>query len=149
MYEIDEKDQKIIELLQEHGDYTTRQIAKHTLLPITTIHNRIKKLKQEGVIKKFTVELDYAQINKGLLVYILISVDLQLLKQKKKTQYDVAKDLRSFYFVEKADIVSGGTDLVVTVRVKDVEELDKVLLKKLQLVEGIEKTQSLIVIHGE
>ena len=83
MYEIDEKDQKIIELLQEHGDYTTRQIAKHTLLPITTIHNRIKKLKQEGVIKKFTVELDYAQINKGLLVYILISVDLQLLKQKK------------------------------------------------------------------
>lgn len=149
MYKIDEKDQKIIELLQEHGDYTTRQIAKHTLLPITTIHNRIKKLKQEGVIKKFTVELDYAQIDKGLLVYILISVDLQLLKQKKKTQYDVVKDLRSFYFVEKADIVSGGTDLVVTVRVKDVEELDKVLLKKLQLVEGIEKTQSLIVIHGE
>lgn len=149
MYKIDEKDQKIIELLQEHGDYTTRQIAKHTLLPITTIHNRIKKLKQAGVIKKFTVELDYAQIDKGLLVYILISVDLQLLKQKKKTQYDVAKDLRSFYFVEKADIVSGGTDLVVTVRVKDVEELDKVLLKKLQLVEGIEKTQSLIVIHGE
>lgn len=149
MYKIDEKDQKIIELLQEHGDYTTRQIAKHTLLPITTIHNRIKKLKQEGVIKKFTVELDYAQIDKGLLVYILISVDLQLLKQKKKTQYDVAKDLRGFYFVEKADIVSGGTDLVVTVRVKDVEELDKVLLKKLQLVEGIEKTQSLIVIHGE
>ncbi len=149
MYKIDEKDQKIIELLQEHGDYTTRQIAKHSLLPITTIHNRIKKLKKEGVIKKFTVELDYAKIGKGLLVYVLISVDLQLLKQKKKTQYDVAKDLRSFYFVEKADIVSGGTDLVVTVRVKDVEEFDKVLLKKLQLVEGIEKTQSLIVIHGE
>ncbi len=148
-YQIDEKDQKILELLQEHGDYATRQIAKHTLLPITTIHNRIKKLKHEGIIKKFTVELDYNMIDKGLLVYVLISVDLQLLKQKKKTQYDVAKDLRKFYFVEKADIVSGGTDLVVTVRVKDVEELDQVLLKKLQLVEGIEKTQSLIVIHGE
>jgi len=43
-YSIDEKDRKIIEVLQEHGDYTTRQIAKKVSLPITTVHNRIKKI---------------------------------------------------------------------------------------------------------
>ena len=45
------------------------------------------------------------------------------------------------------DHVSGGTDLIAMIRVKDVSEFDKILLGKLQRIEGIEKTQSLIVIH--
>ena len=145
---LDEKDKKIIEVLKEHGDYTTRQIAKKTLLPITTIHHRIKKLKIDKIITRFTIELDNKKIDKGFASYVLISVNLPLLKQKKRSQYDIAKEIGKNYFVEKVDIVSGGTDLVALVRVKDVEEFDTVLLTKLQQIEGIEKTQSLIVIHS-
>ncbi len=149
MNKLDDKDWKIIELLRKHSDLTTRQIAKKTLLPSTTIHNRIRKLKQEGVIKKFTIELDNSKIDRNFVAYVLISANLQLLKQKNKTQYDLAKEIEKLDFVERVDIVAGGADLVVIVRVKDVEEFDKVLLGKLQLIEGIEKTQSLIVIHGQ
>ena len=144
---LDDKDWKILEVLKEHSDYTTRQIAKETLLPPTTIHNRIRKLRKEGIIKRFTVELDHTKIGQGFVVYVLISANLELLKEKKKTQYDLAKELKKFSFIERADIVSGGTDLVAVVRVKDVDEYDKVLLGKIQLVEGIKSTQSLIVIH--
>jgi len=147
--ELDEKDRKILDVLQDHAEYTTRQIAKKTLLPATTIHNRIRKLKQDGIIQKFTVKLDNHKIGKGFVAYVLISANLSLLKQKKKTQHDVAQELRHFSFVERVDIVSGGTDLVAIVRVKDVAEFDRVLLEKLQLLEGIEKTQSLIVIHPQ
>ena len=147
MVKTDEKDRKILEILKEHSDYATRQIAKKTGLPITTVHNRIRKLKKEGVIKKFTIELDHTKIGEGFRAYILISVNLSLLKEKKKSQYDVAKSLRLLPFIEKVDIVSGGTDIIISVRVKDVEEFDKVLLTKIQRIEGIEKTQSLIVIH--
>lgn len=145
--ELDDKDWKILEVLQEHAEYTTRQIAKKTLLPATTIHNRIRKLRQEGIIRKFTVKLDWNKVGKGFAAYVLISVNLPLLKQKKKSQYDLAKELRGFSAIERVDIVSGGTDLVAIVRVKDVEEFDKFLLGKLQLVEGIDKTQSMMVIH--
>ena len=146
---LDEKDLKILEILQDHADYTTRQIAKKTLLPITTVHHRILKLKQEKIITKFTIDIDPQSINENFAAYILISINLPLLRQKKKTQYDVVKELRTFHFVKRADIVSGGTDVVAFIRVKDVAEFDNVLLGKLQLVEGIEKTQSLIVIHGK
>jgi len=146
---MDEKDLKILDILKQHGDYTTRQIAKKTLLPPTTIHNRIRKLKQEGIIRRFTVDVDQDMIGRGLLVYVMISANLAVLKQKKRSQYDIANELRKFGFIERADIVSGGTDLVVMVRVKDVAEFDNVLLNKIQLIEGIEKTQSLIVIHGK
>lgn len=147
VYKMDDKDWKIIEILKGHGEYTTRQIAKRTLLPPTTIHNRIKKLREEGVIKKFTIELDNSKIGKSFVAYVMVLADLAQLKQKHKTQYDLAHEISKLYFVERVDIVSGGTDLIVVVRVKDVEEFDKILLGKLQLIEGIEKTQSLIVIH--
>ena len=145
--ELDEKDQKILEVLQEHAEYTTRQIAKKTLLPATTIHHRIQKLRKEGIIRKYTVRLDWGKVGKGFVAYVLISANLSVLKQKKKTQYDLAEEIRRFSAVERVDIVSGGTDLVAIIRVKDVEEFDKFLLGKLQLVEGIDKTQSMIVIH--
>ena len=149
MLTLDEKDKQILEVLKEHADYPTRKIAKLTLLPITTVHNRIRKLKEKKVIKRFTVELDHGKVEKGFLVYVLVQVSLPLLKQKKKSQYDIAKEIKKFYFVERVDIITGGADLIAIVRVKDVEEYDQVLLKKLQLVEGVEKTQSLVVIHGE
>ena len=145
-YKLDEKDIKIMKLLKEQGDLTTGQLSKKTLLPATTVHNRIKKLKKEKIIK-FTIDVDNSKIGKGFLSYVLVSVNLPMLKEKRKTQYDLIRELLNCNFVERADIVSGGTDIVVTVRVKDVEEFDKVLLQKLQLIEGIEKTQSLIVIH--
>lgn len=148
-FNLDEKDRKILEILKDHGEYTTRQIAKKTLLPVTTIHHRIKRLKQEKVIRKYSVDIDPVILGKHFRAYILISVNLELLKQKKKTQHDLAKELRRLSFIQQVDIVSGGTDIVALIGVKDVAEFDHVLLGKLQLIEGIEKTQSLIVINGE
>ncbi len=147
-YSLDEKDLQIVEVLQEHGDYTTRDIAKETLLPITTVHNRIQKLKTDGIIKKFTIEVDPDAVGKGFKVYVLISVNLEQIKQLKKSQYDIAKELKSFYFTERVDVVAGGTDLVCIVKVKDVKEFDKVLLDKIQKVDGIKETKSMVVIHG-
>ena len=144
---IDKKDQKIIEILKENSDYTTRQIAKKTLLPVTTIHNRIKKLKQDGIIKKFTIQLNHKKINKGFSAIILVSVDYKALRELKKDQHKLAKEISYLTEVETVDIVTGGTDIVVKVRVKDVEEYDSFLLNKLQNILGIDKTQSLIVIH--
>ncbi len=148
-YRIDEKDRKILDVLREHGEFTTRQISKKTLLPPTTIHNRIKTMKREGLISKYTIEVDNKKTGKGLLVYILISANLGMLKAKNKSQYDISKELKRFSFVERVDIVSGGTDLVAMVRAKDVEEYDRMLLEKIQMIEGIENTQSLIVLHGD
>ena len=148
MYQnLDKKDQLILEVLQEHGDYTTRQIAKKTLLPITTIHNRIKKLRKANIIKKFTIDLDYTKIDKAFSAIILVSFDYKLLRELKKDQHQVAKEMANLPEVGKVDIVTGGTDMVIRVRVKDVAEFDSFLLKKLQKIPGVDRTQSLVVIH--
>ena len=43
---IDEKDQLILEVLKENSTLSTSKIAKSTKIPITTVHNRIKKLEK-------------------------------------------------------------------------------------------------------
>lgn len=144
---IDDKDRKILDILKDHGDFTTRQIAKKTLLPPTTINNRVRRMKKEGIIRRFTIEPDYDSVGKGQLVYVLVSANLLELKKQKRSQYDIVRELKKYDFVERADVVSGGTDIVLMVRVKDVKEYDSVLLSKIQMVEGIDKTTSLMVIH--
>jgi len=146
-YKLDDKDKKILEILKEHSDYTTRQIAKKLILPITTIHNRIKKLKKEKIIKRFTIEVDNKKIEKGFSAILLVSVDYKALRELKKDQHKLAKEMGYLDEVEVVDIVTGGTDIVVKVRVKDVEEYDNFLLKKFQSIPGVDKTQSLVVIH--
>jgi len=146
-YELDDKDKKIIEILKEHGDYTTRQIARKTLLPATTIHNRIKKLKSEGVIRKFTLDLNPQKLGKNFLVIMLISVDYKVLRELKKDQHKMAKEISLMSEVESIDVVTGDTDMVVKIRVKNVQEYDHFLLKKFQNLPGVDRTQSLVVIH--
>ncbi|MBT7902817.1 Lrp/AsnC family transcriptional regulator [Candidatus Woesearchaeota archaeon] len=147
VYNLDEKDLKILDILKQDSSLSTRDIARKTLLPPTTIHNRIKTLKKEGVIKKFTVELDYDLLDKSLVVYVLISVDVSLLKSKSKTQYDIVDEMKKFEFVRRVDIVSGGVDLIAMLRLKDIKELDLLLLDKVQSIGGINHTKTLVVIR--
>ena len=107
---MDKKDEKIIEILKDHAEYTTRQIAKKTLLPITTVHNRIRKLRREGIIKKYTIKLDNSKLGKNFVSYVLISVNLPILKQKHKTQVDLANELKKFYFIDGGELKRAAGD---------------------------------------
>ena len=144
---MDEIDNRILEALKEDSSNTIRKISNRARVPITTAHNRVKKLKKEGVIKRYTIEIDYKKIGKALSAIILVNFDYKLLRDLKKDQHEMAEEIKSLPEVETADIVTGETDMVIKVRVKDVEEFDIFLLKKLQKIAGIDKTKSLIVIH--
>ena len=144
---MDKKDEKILELLKENSKLTTQQISKKTLIPITTVHSRIKKLEKEGIIKKYTLGLDHKKIGKHISAYILIVVDYKSLKESKITQHDLAKTLVQFDFVEEAAIVTGSIDIIIKVRVKDIDELDNFVTKKLRNINGIEKTQTMVILN--
>ena len=63
---MDSKDEKILEVLRENSRLSAQQISRKTLIPITTVHNRMKKLVTEGIIKKFTIDVNPVKIGKTL-----------------------------------------------------------------------------------
>ncbi|UCC91264.1 MAG: Lrp/AsnC family transcriptional regulator [Candidatus Aenigmatarchaeota archaeon] len=144
---LDKKDMQILEILKERGDLTVRQVASRSLLPITTVHHRIKRMKSLGIIKKFTIEIDHKKIGKPLAAYVLVRVDSKYLKGFRRSQHDLVKDLKALEFVEKADIVTGTIDIVLLIRVKGVEELDRVIIERLRDIQGIESTQTLVILR--
>ena len=67
---LDNKDLAIIEVLKHNSNFSTQQISKKTGIPISTVHNRIRKLEKSGIIKEYTILLDNKKIGKPIAASI-------------------------------------------------------------------------------
>ena len=144
---LNEKDQQILTVLKDNAKLTTSQISKLIRIPITTIHNRIKKLEKEGVIKNYTLNLDFEKLGKPLKAYILITINQHPLSQKKISQEEVGKKIKAIEDVESVDIVTGNTDILIQVRAISMKELNSFITHKLRNIEGVDKTQTMMVLE--
>ena len=144
---IDETDKKILNALQSHADMTIAQLGRKLALPLTTVHNRIKKLTQGRIIKKYTVILDYEKLGKGIAAYVLITVDYTKLQERGITQSQLAVQLRKNPCVEEISMITGNHDILLKVRVGNVTELNTFVTDDLRTIEGIEKTQTLLILQ--
>ena len=144
---LDEKDIKILEIIKENAKLTSSQISKKTRIPITTIHNRIKKLEKQGIIKNYTVSLDFEKIGKPLAAYILLTVNQNISQNKKISQKDIGKKIKMFEDVESVDVVTGAIDILIKARVKTMHDLNNLLTNRLRKIDGVDKTQTMMVLE--
>ena len=144
---LDEKDYQILEVLRDDAHLTINRMSKETLIPITTIHNRIKRLEREGVIKRYTIEIDHKKIGKEIQAYVLLTVNYSLPTGKKIHQMDVARSIRALPEVEEVKILTGVTDILIKIRTRNIDELNNFVINKLREIEGVDKTQTMIVIN--
>ncbi|MHA1637743.1 MAG: Lrp/AsnC family transcriptional regulator [Candidatus Thorarchaeota archaeon] len=143
----DEKDMKLLALLKENSRLTTSVLSKKLdMMPQTTVHNRIKKLKKLGVIKRFTIDVDRKQVGRGLMSFILCTVSYRTATGQKTNQHEIARQIKALPEVEDVSIVTGEIDLIVKVSLKDVDELNDFVISKLRDIEGIERTITSVVL---
>lgn len=143
---LDKKDMEILNILRNDAKLTTKQIAKKTLMPATTVHNRIKRLEESGIIRGYAAELDYKKLGKSLSAYVLITVDYRLLKEKGLSQHDIARQLRKHELVEEVDMITGTHDIIIRVRASGMEQMDEFVTRYLRRVDGIDKTETIMIL---
>ena len=119
-------------------------ISRKAGVPITTVHNRIKKMCKEGIIKKYTIVLDPKKIGRPILALILINFNYKLLEDKNKEAF--AKILH-IDGVEELFEVTGDYDLILKVRTKDIETLNEVLTKLRSGNFAVRDTKTMIVLN--
>ena len=146
MENIDGKDQKILFTLIEDSSLSTQKIAKKTNIAITTVHNRIRKLRKRGIIKGYTVVLDKKKLGKNIFAYILVDVDNKTLRAKNMSQEELAKKIKKIELVEEVSIIGGGADIIIRVAIEDVEQLNDFIMNKLRALEAVESTKTMIVL---
>ena len=81
-------------------------------------------------------------------VYILITVDYKLLKKKGRTQHELAQLLAKNEFVEEVAMITGASDIILKVRVSSIDQLDYFVTKYLRTIDGVERTQTSLVLSS-
>jgi Lrp/AsnC family leucine-responsive transcriptional regulator len=135
----DEKDELILDELKKDARMSTADIARRTGLPRVTVHERIRKLKEKGVIKHFTVIVDYAKMGKPATAFVLVSYD----PHQEVTQRKLAERLAKLDEVYEVHILAGEWDLLLKVREDSIEGIGKLVVDKLREIGGIGRTVTL------
>ena len=99
------------------------------------------RLKREGYIKKYTVELDYEKLGFSIVAYILMEYDFKA----NVTQKELCRNIASMDNVLSASIISGSWDLIILTVARNMKELSDLVLDKLKSMEGVARTLSVPV----
>lgn len=137
--EVDDIDKKIVNILLFDADTTNREISSKCEIALGTVNNRIKRLKESGLIQKKTIVVDYEKL--GYQIDVLIAI-----KIKKGSFYEVAKGLTSDKNVFLVMDITGDYDAEILARFHTKRELD-VFIKKLQQQSYIESTSTRLILN--
>lgn len=134
----DEKDFAIIEELRKNSHLSEQKIAKKTGIPMTTVHNRVRKLREAGVIEAYTIRLNYAKIGRPVTAYV------QLKCIQGADQRDLLLQIAKIPHVQEAAMVTGEFDLMFKARVESMEELNKIVVQGLRKQKNVGETRTMI-----
>jgi Lrp/AsnC family leucine-responsive transcriptional regulator len=132
----DKKDEIILLELKKNARNTTKNIGKTVKIPRITVHDRIKKMVNTGVIKSFTIIPDYKKIGLPCTAFIFISFQSDV----NISQRELAKRIALLPNVFEVHIISGEYDLLIKVRGTSLEEIGKLIVDKLRLINGVGRT---------
>lgn len=137
--DLDETDLTILNELQ--SDFTTsyRDIAKKLNMSVGTVHNRVKKLKETGVIKSFTAILDAEKLGYELTAIILMQVEGGKI-------VDVEQAIAKSKSVTAVYDTTGEFDIIAVAKFKTREDLNSFIKETLKI-GAIKRTVTSMVLN--
>lgn len=136
--EIDKLDKKILAILMRNAKKPYTDIAKQLFVSGGTIHVRMKKLEEAGIVKGYNLAIDYGKLGYDICAFLGIYLD-------KSSLYDeVAKELEKIPEIVGAHYTTGLYNIFAKVICKDTDHLRKVLHDKIQNIKGIQRTETFI-----
>ena len=133
---LDEKDTMILEELMKDSRKSTKAIAHNLKLPRATVHDRIVKMEQRKVVRKYTAVPDYGQLGLGVTSFILVQFE----PEKGISQRDTADEISELPGIFEVHMISGEYDMLLQVRGASMVEIGKLVIDRLRDVKGVSRT---------
>ncbi|MFN3800121.1 MULTISPECIES: Lrp/AsnC ligand binding domain-containing protein [Belliella] len=138
--DIDNVDLKIISLLNEDAKTPYTEIAKKVFVSSGTVHVRMRKLEDMGVVKSATLNIDFSKLGYDISAFLGIYLE-------KSSLYDtVIENLKQIPEVINAYYTTGNYSIFAKIICKDTNHL-RTVLDNIQKVDGIDRTETLIVLE--
>jgi len=137
---LDDVDRRVIELLREDGRMSVNELATRVNVSRANAYQRLTRLKESGVLQRFTVDVDPKRMGLSVTAFILADIDQHKWR-------DLAGRLVELPGLEYLGFTTGTFDLVLLVRAPDMETLRDVVLDRLQAMPEIRTTQTSFVLE--
>ena len=138
---LDERDLAILRILQQNARATVKEIADQINLSTTPVHERIKRLESQGVIKQYATLLQPAKVQKGLMVICYVS----LKQHNKSAGAKFIKSILEMPEVIECYNISGEFDFMLKVVAEHMDDYYHFHVNKLSQAENIGHLQSVFV----
>ncbi|WP_303315460.1 Lrp/AsnC family transcriptional regulator [Flavivirga abyssicola] len=139
--QLDKTDLRILNILQNNSNLTTKELAAKVNLSTTPVFERVKKLENTGYIKKYKAILDSEKLDRGLMVFCNIT----LKEHTRKIGNQFVKDILSLSEVIECYNISGDYDFLLKVLVKDMKAYQNFVLNHLGELKNIGSAHSTFV----
>ncbi|MBX2846246.1 MAG: Lrp/AsnC ligand binding domain-containing protein [Saprospiraceae bacterium] len=137
-YEFDNLDLQILNILMKNGKTPYNELAKKLFVSGGTIHVRIKKMEQAGVILGTRLNVDHEKLGYDITCFVGVFL-------KESAQYEEVNELMTAIpEVVEVHYTTGVYSLFVKILCRDTTHLMEVLNTKIQKIEGIQRTETLI-----
>ncbi|MCW2278074.1 Lrp/AsnC family transcriptional regulator [Heliophilum fasciatum] len=136
----DSIDSKILQLLQRNGRVTQTELAAMVGLSSPAVAERIKKLEERGVIQGFQARLNPSALNLGLTAFVSLRVD-QLSSIPAFLEF-----INRIPNVLECHRVTGEDGFLLKIRVKDMHELESVLIQRILTLPGVSHSRTSIAL---
>jgi Lrp/AsnC family transcriptional regulator, regulator for asnA, asnC and gidA len=140
--QLDNTDKKILSILMKDGKKTYAEIASAVFVSAGTVHGRIKKMEDMGVIKGYNVVVDYDLLGYDISAFLGIYLN-------KSSQYtEVSQLLMLIPEIVSAHYTTGNYSIFAKIICKDTRHLRTVLHDKIQKIQGIQRTETFISLEA-
>ncbi|WP_346318040.1 Lrp/AsnC family transcriptional regulator [Chitinophaga sp. YIM B06452] len=141
MTDLDHTDMEILRLLQKNAELTNKEISYKLHKSVATIHERVRRLKEQGYIRRVVAILDRKKIDKGLIAFSHV-----LLKDHSaNTLSSFEKEVVKFPEVMECFQMTGTFDFILRIATTDMDAYH-IFYRKLATLPNITTVQSFFVL---
>lgn len=135
---IDNLDKNILNALAENARQSYAEIAKANQVSPATVHVRVEKMRKAGIITGARLSIDAKKLGYDITCFIGIIL-------RQAGDYPSAlKKLEALPEVTEAYYTTGQYSVLIKVLVRNIEDLQKLLIERLQVIDEIQSTETLI-----
>lgn len=122
--ELDRIDKLILHELQQDGRLSNQELAERVALSPSPCLRRVRRLEDEGYIRKYTALVDTDKVGVGLLAYVTIRLNKTHRPQRGSVS-DFAEDVQKWPEVVECHAMSGDMDYLLRVQVRNLTEFSR------------------------
>ncbi|WP_043834185.1 MULTISPECIES: Lrp/AsnC family transcriptional regulator [unclassified Amycolatopsis] len=137
---MDDLDRKLLAELQRDATQAYAALGQAVGLSAGAAHERVRKLREQGVIRRTTVDVDPAAVGRGVAAFVLVEANAWM------GDSPTSEAIAALPEVVEAHVIAGPAALLVKIRTSTTEEL-QASLRRLYAIDGVTSTQAIVVLE--